>query len=396
MEIEEFIEQDILIFLDERLDKPRAGVATRTKTTITSPYISRDYERDFFDAMDRKDLMAAKNVLHDLKAKFDECPNGVPEKMQLKSLLLDLYEKFKDYLDAQNTFSKIDERLSGNPTMTPVAETAAPLPPVMNAPTPPSTSPASIIAAPIVSQDPVIPVEAPIPLAIPLPVPTIAPVVVIPLQATPPAPTTAPPATPVAIAIPITPPLPEIPPVPSIDQVIDEKCDDIDELLRRDEVKTAAQRYHEMKRAIMNSEARISDTTAKRVLNTYRTIRTNLPLPDLSLAQVRPTRIITPTPKESGKPDALPSLPAIESIDPDKQILFQLEEKKRALDTLLQDDKLAEAALMYRTMRLLAQQIRSPDRASSVSKKLQHIYDLIKELQTHASGKDRLLSGALP
>ena len=119
MELEEFVEQDILIFLDERIDdvKPQKHVSLK----MSSPVVSHDFESEFFAALDTKNIALAKQVLNNLKIEFDSCPSSSADKIHLKSLLLDLYEKFKDYLDAQNTFSQIQYRLDG-PSQTTIDE----------------------------------------------------------------------------------------------------------------------------------------------------------------------------------------------------------------------------------------------------------------------------------
>jgi hypothetical protein len=99
MEVGEFIEQDILIFLDDKIDIPRPERAAQTVSTL---YMTRDYEKELTSALSRDEVTAAKQVLHELKNEFDTCPNGTADKEQLKLLLTMLYEKIKDYLDAKH------------------------------------------------------------------------------------------------------------------------------------------------------------------------------------------------------------------------------------------------------------------------------------------------------
>jgi hypothetical protein len=120
MEIEEFIEQDILIFLDDTLDKVRA--APPAPAPVPSLFITRDYEKELFAALDKNDTHTAKRVLHTLKKQFDECPNGTPDKQQLKLLLVTLYDKFKEHIDAQDTFEKIEQRIDGKRMPEPVPQ----------------------------------------------------------------------------------------------------------------------------------------------------------------------------------------------------------------------------------------------------------------------------------
>jgi hypothetical protein len=100
MEIGEFIEQDILIFLDDRVDSEKAP--ERNIPIASTLYLTRDYEKELNQAIAQNQPATAKDVLHALKEQFDAAPQGSPEKEQLKALLTSLYEKFKDFLDQQH------------------------------------------------------------------------------------------------------------------------------------------------------------------------------------------------------------------------------------------------------------------------------------------------------
>lgn len=99
MDIKEFIEQDILIFLDDKIDVPQPDRSSEALSTI---YLTRDYEKEMNAALERGDIIAAKQILHTLKDQFDTCPEGSQDKQQIKVLLMKLYEKLKDYLDANH------------------------------------------------------------------------------------------------------------------------------------------------------------------------------------------------------------------------------------------------------------------------------------------------------
>lgn len=111
MHIEEFIEQDILVYLDKMLEDD-----SREETPLpgeqSTVYVTRDYEEELLHALDHYDIPQAKKVLHDLKGRFDESPSGTEEKRQLKAMLTSLYEKFKERIEAEQTFSKMDQDLS--------------------------------------------------------------------------------------------------------------------------------------------------------------------------------------------------------------------------------------------------------------------------------------------
>jgi hypothetical protein len=120
MEVAEFIEQDILIFLDEQLDAEKEP--QQTTPGISTVYLTRDYEKELNDAMQRNQPTAAKDVLHALKDQFDVAPDGTQDKERLKTLLMTLYERYKDYLDKQHI-----------PVQPTTAEPDAPPPPLTEA-----------------------------------------------------------------------------------------------------------------------------------------------------------------------------------------------------------------------------------------------------------------------
>lgn len=110
MNIEEFLDQDILVYLDRRLEQ--SPEQRRGLGESPTAFLTRDYEKEFFRSLDNSNVHEAKHVLHDLKEKFDELPTGTAEKNQIRMLLTDLYEKFKDYLDTEQTFTRMDQELA--------------------------------------------------------------------------------------------------------------------------------------------------------------------------------------------------------------------------------------------------------------------------------------------
>ena len=69
--------------------------------------LTRDYEKEFFAALQKQDFVEAKKIMEALKKEFDECPPGTPDKRQLKALLMALYEKFKVEVETKQMFGKM-------------------------------------------------------------------------------------------------------------------------------------------------------------------------------------------------------------------------------------------------------------------------------------------------
>jgi hypothetical protein len=111
MEIEEFINQDVLVFLDEALDKANTAGKPAETPVEDSAYIIRDYEKELTQALDKNHLLEAKRILYALKDEFDGSPAGSPAKKQLKELLIMLYERFKTHVDARGDDTTIDSTM---------------------------------------------------------------------------------------------------------------------------------------------------------------------------------------------------------------------------------------------------------------------------------------------
>lgn len=404
MEIEEFIEQDILAFLDDRLDKQHSTLSLRQRAPIQSKTITRDYEYEFFMMLDRKDLDGAKRVLHELKATFDECSNNMPEKLQLKSLLLDLYEKFKDHLDAQTTFNRIDARL-GEDTNTPPNNTASAqgnlaAPSDNNNPRSLRETIATMNDTSGGSDNGLAPVPAP-EFSAPKPTATI-------LYADNHGSENAPgQRTPAERA--------------SQEERITAYLDMIDTLLAKNEIRNAVSTYHDAKRIALGMET-INDTIAKQFIaahtaihNSITTLSPSSTMNDaMNDARSKPAKMtIVPNPTITTPKAPLNQVPADNRPpstrytqednrqDDDRDILIAMEGEKRALDAYLDRYDIANAMRSYRRMRLLAQQLRSKTNAERVSIKLASLHQIISQMKAHtasdgAEKKGKTLAEARP
>ena len=339
MEIGEFIEQDILIFLDDRIDSEKAPVRNTISSTL---YLTRDYEKELTQAIAQNQPSVAKEILHALKDQFDAAPENTPDKEQLKALLTTLYERFKDFLDQQHIPAEAA-------LMTPqVPEPDEP-------PKPPGVE-AKPAPQPVEAVQPPKPSVPELPQLPPLPVaPPPKKIVPIPKQITP-APK------PIAIPKPVILPKPE-PPKPKkiIESAsVTSALRRIDEALAKEEIAKAVAAYREAKQ-----EA----TLHQQPLET---------LTKVSTAFGRIKQAIADRAKRE-----LPALPVDPREEMDKQLLLQLEREKRTLDLALHRNSLHEAAQQYKRMRLLAQQISDPRASKVAASKLERIFAIINILRKH-------------
>jgi len=129
MELHDFLEEDILLFLDRKLIEEgpaseRNAPAMRDDE-VAAVFLSRDYERELFDALRAHDLSRAKRILHGVKDDFASYPEDSLERRQLKVLLHSLYEKFKEFLDEESTIDHLERAIDESEPQTPSARKVA-------------------------------------------------------------------------------------------------------------------------------------------------------------------------------------------------------------------------------------------------------------------------------
>ncbi|HIH24268.1 TPA: hypothetical protein HA251_04510 [Candidatus Woesearchaeota archaeon] len=391
MEIEEFIEQDILVFLDDRLDKQHSTLSLRQRAPIQSRTITRDYEYEFFMMLDRRDLDGAKRVLHDLKATFDECSNNMPEKLQLKSLLLDLYEKFKDHLDAQNTFTRIDAQLGGTttPQNLPLNDTTPEGKPSSS--TTRTTDPIAQSAPDIIRNR--IAGESDTATA-PAPAPEFSAPTTVALTAN-------------AAQRPIyTAESAASAPYQPYNEIM-AQLDTVDTLLVTSRPQEAVRAYREAKRMALRRDV-IDRTVVERFITLHAKILERIAPtspPNITIDTQRmeymdnKARRTPPAVTQTKSPlittNSHNTLPTTASTpqstmrvqDGDKEMLIAMEQEKRALDAHLDKYDIANAMRSYRQMRLLAQQLRSKTNVERVAKKLASLHQIISQMKAHTASE---------
>ncbi len=429
MEIEEFLEQDIIVFLDERVDTPQSRLHPTLQPLI--PVAQHDFESEFFMALDRKDISEAKQILSELKHEFDECPTSSPEKMHLKSLLLDLYEKFKDYLDAQNTFSSIEQKLDGKSTPRKSLLSDEPIPTAdMQAIKITNTSlnvkPEDTITTTTNTQ--IIPTKTPTepdlnPAQESTPSPTeIKPIIeeIKPITA------------PILTATTIETTATAVTPIPSSEQIIPPEkpqnnikqqqslallaaVDDVQKFIDKDDLQNAIKSYHSLKKLALQ-EPTVPESIATKIIRMHTAIQEKISaqkkLSDSQstsfLISTKPS-IVTAVPIDISS-NILPILPPEppqkvlskkSSADTsagmiDFDIVIQLEQEKLKLDQLIKKNDIANAMRKYRTIKLLVQQIKNEKRLALYKQKLLQIYSILHELETSTLKDDTKLLKVLP
>ncbi len=367
-QLEAFIENDAVRWLESRAvpiedaPKPLPGVPVL--------FLTRDYERELNEALDADEINRAKHILHDLKERFDESPDGTAEKSQIKSILISLYEQFRMRLERDDDQDRTDVELSRLMRSWGIQPIEAPADEVDTAAAIAQTAPRAARHAPALERARVAPIEA--------------------------------------ASLPV---LPEVPARPKQDARIArsrELLEAVELDLANGDVRAAAHGYRAVRREVLGIDGGVPDDIAHRMLVTFGRVHDALRVAAATAdASSSPTAAVsaTPLPRELPTaesipaPAALPPLPTrtntIDSASFDQSIIDGLEMRKMELDTAVEQHNIALALRIYDGMRTAALHIRDPARQSDVARKLRLLHELLARLR-HSTHDERGLSRQVP
>jgi hypothetical protein len=339
MDVAEFINQDILIYLDEALDEIPAQKPEETQAD-TGLFLTRDYQKELAEALDHSDFSAGRKVIFALKKVFDECPDNTLEKKQLKELLTELYEKFRY---ATESAAKPLDQKSPQQYVNPFGQQATP------------------------------------PIQYSAPVQYVVPLQYIPPMQTPPA----------MQQVPVARQLPPLPAAPEPDEKLTltdllttEKPVDEKEEARKNEQQKA---FAEIEALLDKAQAQLKNDL-RGAIHTYRNAKIKAlqnPIPvDLKLKFQKTYDLIKKVLPVEHK--QLPqSASTVENLD--KHLLLQLEQEKHSLDVLLQKKSIAAAKEQLQRMQSLAYQIQDHEKAGRAIEKLLKIKEIIDGIKVQAN-----------
>ena len=423
--LDAFIETDVLRWLEsqtapiEDAPKPLSGVPMF--------FLTRDYERELNEALDADEITRAKHILHDLKDRFDEAPDGTAEKNQIKSILISLYEQFRMRLERDDEQDRADVEISrlmrswgiqpieGVQDAADVAVVTAPTPVRPHKETQRRDDASVAPVAPVVAE------------AAPVVAPAIDPRARRLQNAR------------VARAR--------------------DLLDAVDHDLTVGDVRAAATGYRATRREVLGIDGGVPDDVARRLLTTFERVRDALhtasstrrhlhiapppvmpvvstpvvapasvavPMPLPEAPSSAPQPVLAPTPDVPAPSDAsravpptpvppmapvLPSSPIAPAALPplpyaatpstadiasfDQAIISMLETRKHELDAAVERHDMMLAMRIYDGMRTAALHLRDADRQSDVARKLRLLHELLARLR-HSTHDDRGLSGRVP
>jgi hypothetical protein len=372
MEIEEFIEQDILIYLDEILERVRAP--DKRAAAESAIYLTRDYEKELFAALDKRDIPQAKKVLHALKEQFDQCPAGTQDKEQLRMLLLELYRKFKEHVDTLDKLQQMDTTL--DEALQPPAPDEAPLPPnardealqPAGAEMPDATFLTGMLDDAELHfvngelREAVDSYRLARQRAIEANV-LVAPDLALRFK--------------------------------GLYARIKFELSQLDQ----QDAGTAAMSKAMgiaptpvMIQDVQQSAQRLSSGPSGAVRPAAQAPGSQRATTAWSTFEQQTAQASSASMSEGAIPDELPALPSLTSQELDKQSLLQLEQEKQLLDQMLQRNDLAGSMRQYKRMRMIAQQLTDAQSSEQAAQKLLRIYELINDMKSHAANNEAALT----
>jgi len=96
MEFEQYLERDILTFLDSKIYKKENTSIDREEEY--GLYLTKDYLKELNYALDNDELTRAKKLFDELKANYSRLPKSSVERKKIYSLLEKMYEKIQNYV----------------------------------------------------------------------------------------------------------------------------------------------------------------------------------------------------------------------------------------------------------------------------------------------------------
>ena len=96
MDLDQFLEKDILTFLDGKMNKEKRNVVDREEEY--GLYMTRDYIKELTKALENDELSKAKKLFDELKETYNHLPEESQEKKKIYALLEKMFEKIKNYV----------------------------------------------------------------------------------------------------------------------------------------------------------------------------------------------------------------------------------------------------------------------------------------------------------
>jgi tetratricopeptide (TPR) repeat protein len=100
MELDEFLEKDIINFLDARIENKDRSVVDREEEY--GLYLNKDYLKELDAALDNDELTRAKKLFDELKDNYNKLPKTSLERKKIYTVLEKMYAKIEAYVDMKD------------------------------------------------------------------------------------------------------------------------------------------------------------------------------------------------------------------------------------------------------------------------------------------------------
>jgi len=97
MELEQYLEKDIIAFLESKAVRKEGAVIDREEEY--GLYITKDYLKELNYALDNDELTKAKKLFDELKSAYSRLPKSSSERKKIYSLLEKMYDKIQNYVN---------------------------------------------------------------------------------------------------------------------------------------------------------------------------------------------------------------------------------------------------------------------------------------------------------
>jgi TolA-binding protein len=96
MDLEQYMEREIIIFLDSKIQKK--DNVTMDREEEYGLYLTKDYLKELTNALDNDELTKAKKLFDELKSNYSKLPKRSTERKKIYTILEQMFEKIQNYI----------------------------------------------------------------------------------------------------------------------------------------------------------------------------------------------------------------------------------------------------------------------------------------------------------
>jgi|GEM_PF-7114963 hypothetical protein len=112
MELDKFLEQDIMKFLDIEVQMRKSHISRLREDEFQIFDLNRDYSKEVAQALEMDNVAKAQRTLKEVKDIYNKLAENTEAKKKAYSILEELYKKTKEYVDAQKGSADLAEEIS--------------------------------------------------------------------------------------------------------------------------------------------------------------------------------------------------------------------------------------------------------------------------------------------